>query len=60
MKLLLVEDSERLRNTLQHGLAAAGFVVDAAADGVMAKGFLDTYEYDLVTLDLIRGWMEWL
>ena len=58
MKLLLVEDSERLRSTLQHGLVAAGFVVDAAADGVMAKGFLDTYEYDLVTLDLMLPRMD--
>ncbi|HET7266523.1 MAG TPA: response regulator transcription factor [Oleiagrimonas sp.] len=53
MKLLLVEDSERLRRTLQRGLSAAGFVVDAAADGVEAQGFLQTYEYDLTVLDLM-------
>lgn len=53
MKLLLVEDSERLRQTVQRGLCAAGFAVDAAADGAMAQGFLYTYEYDLVVLDLM-------
>lgn len=53
MKLLLVEDSERLRNTVQRGLVAAGFTVDAAADGVIAQGFLRAYEYDLVVLDLM-------
>lgn len=53
MKLLLVEDSQRLRETLQHGLSAAGFTVDAAQDGVQAQHFLDTYEYDLVSLDLM-------
>ncbi len=53
MKLLLVEDSERLRKTLQHGLQGAGFVVDAADDGVIACNFLDAYEYDLVVLDLM-------
>ena len=53
MKLLLVEDSRRLRETLQHGLSAAGFTVDAAKDGVQAQHFLDTYEYDLVSLDLM-------
>jgi two-component system copper resistance phosphate regulon response regulator CusR len=53
MKLLLVEDSERLRTMLQHGLAAAGFTVDAAADGAEARAFLATYEYELVVLDLM-------
>lgn len=58
MKLLIVEDSERLRCALQHGLGAAGFVVDVAADGMAAKGFLATYEYDLVTLDLMLPKMD--
>jgi two-component system copper resistance phosphate regulon response regulator CusR len=53
MKLLLVEDSERLRTMLQRGLAAAGFTVDAAADGAEARAFLATYEYELVVLDLM-------
>jgi two-component system copper resistance phosphate regulon response regulator CusR len=52
MKLLLVEDSERLRATLARGLRAAGFTVDAAADGVEATGYLATYGYDFVVLDL--------
>lgn len=53
MKLLLVEDSERLRQTLRHGLQGAGFTVDAAQDGVEAKGFLSSYDYELVVLDLM-------
>lgn len=53
MNLLLVEDSERLRTTLTRGLSSAGFVVDAAADGVQAQGFLFAYEYDLMVLDLM-------
>ncbi len=53
MKLLLVEDSERLRLTVQRGLVAAGFTVDAAADGAAARGFLQVYAYDLVVLDLM-------
>lgn len=53
MKLLLVEDSERLRQTLQHGLQGAGFIVDVASDGVLACNFLDAYEYELVVLDLM-------
>lgn len=52
MKVLLVEDSERLRTTLVHGLSAAGLAVDAARDGVEANGYLSAYSYDLVILDL--------
>ncbi|MBN8736431.1 MAG: response regulator transcription factor [Xanthomonadales bacterium] len=52
MKLLLVEDSERLRGTLARGLRAAGFTVDVAGDGVEANGFLAGYGYDFVVLDL--------
>lgn len=53
MKLLLVEDSERLRRTLLRGLSSAGLVVDAAADGIEAQGFLRAYEYDVMVLDLM-------
>jgi len=53
MKLLLTEDSQRLRDTLQHGLQGAGFTVDAAADGIEARGLLQTYDYDLAVLDLM-------
>jgi DNA-binding response OmpR family regulator len=52
MKLLLVEDSPRLRETLARGLRAAGFTVDAARDGVEANGFLAAFQYDFVLLDL--------
>ncbi|HEX7348880.1 MAG TPA: response regulator transcription factor [Rhodanobacteraceae bacterium] len=52
MKLLLVEDSERLRATLARGLRAAGFTVDVASDGVEASGFLAGYAHDFVVLDL--------
>jgi two-component system copper resistance phosphate regulon response regulator CusR len=53
MKLLLVEDSRRLRETVQRGLTAEGFTVDAAADGAEGRAFLKTYDYDLMVLDLM-------
>jgi DNA-binding response OmpR family regulator len=52
VKLLLVEDSERLRENLARGLRAEGFIVDAAVDGMEANGYLAGYTYDLVVLDL--------
>jgi two-component system copper resistance phosphate regulon response regulator CusR len=52
MKVLLVEDSQRLRTTLARGLRAAGFALDVAADGVEAINYLAAYGYDHVVLDL--------
>ncbi|TAN07651.1 MAG: response regulator transcription factor [Rhodanobacteraceae bacterium] len=52
MKILLVEDSQRLRTTLERGLRAAGFAVDAAADGIEATRYLAAYDYDHIVLDL--------
>ncbi|MBN8802284.1 MAG: two-component system response regulator [Lysobacteraceae bacterium SCN 69-123] len=52
MRLLLVEDSTALRESLALALAAEGHAVDAAADGTQALGFLAHYDYDLMVLDL--------
>jgi len=52
MRLLLVEDSQRLREGLEAGLSGAGFAVDAAADGATALAFLEVYDYQLLLLDL--------
>ncbi len=53
MKLLLVEDSERLQRSLTSGLKKHGFTVDQAFDGEQALGFLAVNEYDAVVLDLM-------
>src|SRR5690242_15951861 len=52
MNLLLVEDSERLRDSLARGLRAEGFTVDVACDGVEGTGYLAGFGYDFVILDL--------
>ena len=53
MKILLVEDSERLRRSLRRGLESSGWAVDLAADGQEGLDFLAAYEYDVVVLDLM-------
>ena len=53
MKLLVIEDSERLRRSLGRGLAKAGYAVDLAADGDAGLAFAETYDYDVVVLDLM-------
>lgn len=53
MKLLLVEDSERLRRSLSDGLTKAGYAVDVAVDGEEAIEMLRSSEPELVILDLM-------
>ncbi|HKW02798.1 MAG TPA: response regulator transcription factor [Vicinamibacterales bacterium] len=52
MKILVVEDEERLSHELQRALAEAGYAVDAAADGERAEFLGQTERYDAVVLDL--------
>ncbi len=53
MKLLLVEDSERLQRSLTTGLKKHGFTVDQAFDGEEALAFLAVNDYDAIILDLM-------
>jgi two-component system copper resistance phosphate regulon response regulator CusR len=41
-----------LRDSLGRGLAASGFTVDSVENGAAACQHLDTYQYELVVLDL--------
>lgn len=53
MKVLIIEDSERLRRSLRQGLTKTGYAVDLAADGDEGLAFAETYEYDVIVLDLM-------
>jgi two-component system OmpR family response regulator len=52
MRVLVVEDEPRLSRELAAALAAAGYVVDCAADGARADLLAHTERYDAVLLDL--------
>lgn len=52
MRCLVVEDDADIREDLQRALQAAGFSVDATADGESAWFQGDTEEYDAAILDL--------
>jgi DNA-binding response OmpR family regulator len=53
MRLLLVEDSERLLTYLAEGLRGAGYALDLAADGEDGLWHATENEYDVVILDLM-------
>ncbi len=53
LKILLVEDSERLRRSLGHGLRREGHSVDLAVNGEESLDYAETYDYDVIILDLM-------
>ncbi len=52
-KVLLVEDEALLRESYQLILEAAGFVVQAAANGLEALNHCEKDTYDLILLDIM-------
>ncbi len=68
MRILLVEDDERLSESLKDLLEDESYAVDAALNGAMASELAAVNEYDLIILDLIippptgmdllEGWRE--
>ncbi|HNQ23985.1 MAG TPA: response regulator transcription factor [Phycisphaerae bacterium] len=60
MRVLIVEDQERLRTWLQKGLKEADFVVDAAADGNEGLWYAMGNSYDVIILDLMLPGMDGL
>jgi len=53
VKVLVVEDSERLRRSLDLGLRRSGFAVDAVGDGEQGLAYAKNGAYDVVVLDLM-------
>jgi two-component system copper resistance phosphate regulon response regulator CusR len=53
MRVLVVDDSDRVRKTLATGLRTHGMAVETAADGADALAMLNGLSYDLVVLDLM-------
>ena len=53
MRVLIVEDSEALRDSLRAGLAREGFAVDVAGDGLSGLGLARNNPYDVLVLDLM-------
>jgi DNA-binding response OmpR family regulator len=53
MRLLLVEDNQRLRNSIQLSLEESGYVLDTAADGVEGQELAELTPYDGIILDIM-------
>ena len=53
MRVLLVEDDERLVEVMKRGLQREGFVVDTASDGEEGLSVAQAIDYDAIILDLM-------
>jgi two-component system, OmpR family, copper resistance phosphate regulon response regulator CusR len=51
MKLLIVEDEEKLARSMEKGLRAEGYIIDVAGDSDTAATLTDASSYDLILLD---------
>lgn len=60
MKLLLVEDEQKLANALSRGLGLEGYTVDVIGDGkkALTRISLHRSDYDLIILDLMLPGMD--
>src|SRR5256884_1994927 len=58
MRVLLVEDEPKVSRFVARGLAAERFAVDVASDGKSGLEMANTYDYDLVILDLMLHVMD--
>ncbi len=53
MRILIVEDSQTLSESLRAGLASEGFAVDVAGDGKSGLSYARNNPYDVIILDLL-------
>ncbi len=60
MRILVVEDEERIADFVNRGLGSAGYEVELAQDGQTALEKIHAVDYDLVILDLMLPDMDGL
>jgi two-component system OmpR family response regulator len=53
MRLLVIEDDQKIGKFVQQGLAQAGYAVDLATDGAMAQDLIDSAPFDLIISDIM-------
>lgn len=53
MRILIIEDEQRLSNTIKKGLVEEGFAVDQAYDGEEGQYLAESEDYDLIILDVM-------
>ncbi len=60
MRLLVVDDDEKIRSFIANGLKQEGHTVDVGCDGDEALGMLLSHDYDAAVLDIMMPVMDGL
>jgi DNA-binding response OmpR family regulator len=60
MKVLLVEDSERLRRSVATALKRSGYLADATGDGPEGLWLAESHNYDVIVLDIMLPGLDGL
>lgn len=58
MNILLVEDDERISKFLVKGLGEAGYQIVLAESGEKARDFINTYDFDIILMDIMLPGMD--
>jgi two-component system, OmpR family, copper resistance phosphate regulon response regulator CusR len=53
MRILIVEDEQKVSALVKRGLTAERYAVDEASDGIEGLEFAEAYPYDLIIVDLM-------
>jgi DNA-binding response OmpR family regulator len=53
MRVLIVEDEDKLVQIIARGLKAEGYAVDSASDGTQGLEFATAFAYDAIVLDIM-------
>ena len=53
MRILVIEDEQKVSALIKRGLISERYAVDVAADGIEGLDLVQTYPYDLMILDLM-------
>ena len=53
MRILLIEDEQKVSSLVKRGLTAERYAVDVTVDGLEGLEFAEVYPYDLIILDLM-------
>ena len=58
MRLLLVEDDEKIASFVEKGLKSSGFAVDLASTGTLGLDYALSAEYDTLIVDIMLPEMD--
>lgn len=53
MRILVIEDEQKVSALIKRGLISERYAVDVAADGIEGLDLVQAYPYDLMILDLM-------